>query len=100
MATVQGPFHAQPAVDRAEGRQEAVAALVRTVFAQPDHASAMGQLTKVAGVLAERFPKAADLLRDAAEDVLAYLHFPEEHRRRLHSTNPLEGGNDSLIWPQ
>lgn len=70
--------------------QEAVAALVRTVFAQPDHASAMGQLKKVTGVLAERFPKAADLLADAAEDVLAHLHFPEEHRRRLHSTNPLE----------
>jgi putative transposase len=70
--------------------QEAVAALVRTVFAQPDHASAMAQLKKVTGVLAERFPKAADLLADAAEDVLAHLHFPEEHRRRLHSTNPLE----------
>jgi transposase-like protein len=26
----------------------------------------------------------------AAEDVLAHLHFPREHRRRLHSTNPLE----------
>jgi hypothetical protein len=29
-------------------------------------------------------------LEDAAEDVLAHLHFPREHRRRLHSTNPLE----------
>jgi putative transposase len=26
----------------------------------------------------------------AAEDVLAHLHFPREHRRRPHSTNPLE----------
>jgi putative transposase len=32
----------------------------------------------------------AELLEDAAEDVLAHLHFPREHRRRLHSTNPLE----------
>jgi len=67
--------------------QEAVAALVRTVFAQPDHEGAMAQLTKVTGVLRERFPKAADLLADAAEEVLAHLHFPEEHRRRLHSTD-------------
>ena len=37
-----------------------------------------------------RFPQAAELLTDAAEDVLAHLHFPLEHRRRLHSTNPLE----------
>ena len=36
------------------------------------------------------FPQAAELLEDAAEDVLAHLHFPREHRRRLHSTNPLE----------
>jgi hypothetical protein len=35
-------------------------------------------------------PQAADLLEDAAEDLLAHLHFPREHRRRLHSTNPLE----------
>jgi hypothetical protein len=53
-----------------------VAALVRTVFAQPDHGGAMAQLKKVTGVLAERFPKAADLLADAAEDVLAHLHLP------------------------
>lgn len=37
-----------------------------------------------------RFPDAAGLLEEAAADVLAHFHFPEEHRRRLHSTNPLE----------
>jgi putative transposase len=70
--------------------QDAVAAIVRTVFSQPDHASAMTQLHDVARMLSERFPQAAELLEDASEDVLAHLHFPREHRRRLHSTNPLE----------
>jgi putative transposase len=70
--------------------QGAVAAIVRTIFAQPDHASAMAQLLRVADGLRARFPDAAELLEEAAEDVLAHLHFPEEHRRRLHSTNPLE----------
>jgi putative transposase len=42
------------------------------------------------GLLAPRFPQAAELLEDATEDVLAHLHFPREHRRRLHSTNPIE----------
>jgi transposase-like protein len=70
--------------------QDTVAAIVRTVFSQPDHASAMTQLHDVARMLSERFPQAAELLEDAAEDVLAHLHFPREHRRRLHSTNPLE----------
>ena len=70
--------------------QDAVAAIVRTVFSQPDHASAMSQLHDVARMLEGRFPQVAELLEDAAEDVLAHLHFPREHRRRLHSTNPLE----------
>jgi putative transposase len=68
----------------------AVAAIVRTIFAQPDHASAMAQLHRVADGLRPRFSAAAELLEEAAEDVLAHFHFPEEHRRKLHSTNPLE----------
>ena len=70
--------------------QGAVAAIVRTIFAQPDHPSAMAQLRRVADGLRPRFAAAAELLEEAAEDVLAHFHFPEEHRRRLHSTNPLE----------
>jgi putative transposase len=70
--------------------QDAVAAIVRTIFAQPDHVSAMDQLHEVARMLGAKFPQVAELLEDAAEDVLAHLHFPMEHRRRLHSTNPLE----------
>jgi len=69
---------------------DAVAALVRTIFYQPDHATAMAQLREVAAMLGKRFPQAAELLTDAAEDVLAHMHFPKEHRRRLHSTNVVE----------
>jgi transposase-like protein len=70
--------------------QETVAAIVRTVFSSPDHASAMEQLHDVVRMLEPKFPDAAALLEHAAEDVLAHMHFPREHRRRLHSTNPLE----------
>ena len=70
--------------------QDTVAAVVRTVFAAPDHASAMTQLHEVSRMLIPKFPQAAELLEDAAEDVLAHMHFPREHRRRLHSTNPIE----------
>jgi transposase-like protein len=72
------------------GAREPVAALVRTIFAQPDHRSALTQLQKVADGLRPRFAQAAALLEEAAEDVLAHRHFPVEHRARLHSTNPLE----------
>src|SRR5690606_41627030 len=35
-------------------------------------------------------PRAAALLSEAAEDVLAYMAFPREHWQKIHSTNPLE----------
>lgn len=73
-----------------KGAQETVAAFVRTIFYQPDHATAMVHLKDVAAMLRPRFSDAADLLGDAAHDILAFMHFPQEHRRRLHSTNPLE----------
>ncbi len=72
------------------GAQETVAAFVRTIFYQPDYHTAMAHLNDVAGMLSERFPEAANVLKDAAEDVLAHMQFPAEHRRRLHSTNTVE----------
>jgi transposase-like protein len=79
-----------------KGAREAVAAVVRTIFAQPDHASAVAQLRRVIEGLRPRFPEAATRLEEAAEDVLAYLHFPAAHRRQLHSTNPLERLNKEI----
>jgi len=70
--------------------QPMVAAAVRTVFIQPDQASAGSQLHRVAATLERRYPKAAEVLALAEQDVLAYMSFPEQHRRRLHSTDPLE----------
>jgi len=79
-----------------QGAREAIAAIVRTIFAQPDHATAIAQLKKVAEGLRPRFPRAASLLEDAAEDVLAYRLFPSEHQRQLHSTNVLERLNKEI----
>lgn len=45
---------------------------------------------KVADGLRTRFPRAATVLEEAAEDILAYRHLPIEHQRQLHGTNPLE----------
>lgn len=49
-----------------------------------------GPAPQVANALRGRFPAAAELLDEAAEDVLAHMHFPVEHRRHLHSRNTLE----------
>jgi putative transposase len=65
-------------------------------FAQPDHATVLSQLRKVADGRRNRFPATAALLEEAAEDVLAYRHFPLAHQRQLHSTNPLERLNKEI----
>jgi putative transposase len=75
---------------------EMVAATVRTVFAQPDAASAREQWRKVADSLRGQFPRAAALLDEAEDDVLAYLAFPREHWRQIWSNNPLERLNKEV----
>jgi transposase-like protein len=67
-----------------------VAAVVRTIFAQPNREAAGQQLAEVARTMDQRWPQAAALLRAAEEDILAYLSFPAEHWTRLYSTNVLE----------
>src|SRR5690606_10104366 len=73
-----------------------VVALLHTIWLQPNQEAATAQLHKVADQLALRFPKAAQKLRDACDDVLAYMAFPRAHWRRLHSTNVLERLNREL----
>ncbi len=79
-----------------KGAQQLVAATVRTVFAQPDAASAREQWRRVADNFRERFPRLADLMDDAEGDVLAYLAFPSAHWRQIWSNNPLERLNKEV----
>jgi putative transposase len=73
-----------------------VAATIRTVFAQPDAASAREQWRRVADGLRPRYPRLADLLDTAEADVLTYLAFPSAHWRQIWSNNPLERLNKEI----
>lgn len=73
-----------------------VLAAIRTIFAQPDGASARAQLEEVADKLAPGFPVVAGMLRDAREDLLAFAAFPVAHWRKVWSTNPLERVNKEI----
>lgn len=75
---------------------EMVAAAIRTVVAQPDAAHVRSQLGEVTAMLAEQFPDVAELLTDAAEDLLAFTGFPQAHWRKIWSTNPLERLNGEI----
>lgn len=76
--------------------QNVVGAAVRSIFVQPDQASAREHLQRVADGIQGKYPRVATLLEDAAEDVLAYMAFPTEHRRQIHSTNTLERLNNEI----
>jgi putative transposase len=73
-----------------QGDKAMVAAAVRTIFAQPNWQAAGQQLQEVAKALEGRWPKAATVLLEVEEDVLAYMAFPQGHWARIYSTNPLE----------
>jgi transposase-like protein len=79
-----------------KGAQQLVAATIRTVFAQPDAPSARAQWRRVTDGFRERFPRLAELMDDAENDVLAYLAFPSAHWRQIWSNNPLERVNKEV----
>jgi putative transposase len=76
--------------------QEMVGATIRTVFVQPDAASARKTWRTVADSFRSRFPRVAQLLDDAENEVLAYLSFPHEHWHQIWSNNPLERLNKEI----
>jgi transposase-like protein len=78
------------------GNAEMVAAAVRTVFAQPDAQHVREQLDVIAGMLGRQLPKVETMLRDAADDLLAFTSFPVGHWKKIWSTNPLERLNKEI----
>lgn len=79
-----------------KAHQPAISAAVRTTFAQPDQQTATRQWRQVADNLRERFPRAADCMDNAEEDVLAFMAFPKDHWPKLASTNCLERLNKEI----
>ena len=73
-----------------------VAAAFRTVFAHATKEEISAQWDHVAATFAGRFPKAADLMEGAKDEVLAFSAFPRAQWRQLWSTNPLERLNREL----
>ena len=73
-----------------------VATLLRTVFEQPDAASVRAQMASVIAALDEKFPKAAEHLEAAREDLLAFAAYPREVWRQVWSNNPQERLNKEI----
>jgi transposase-like protein len=79
-----------------KGAQDLVATLIRSVFAQPARDEVWAQLERVIEQLRMRFPKAAEALEEAAEDILAFSGFPKTTWRQIWSNNPQERLNREI----
>ena len=76
--------------------QDMVAAAMKAVFViqAPDQVRAHWQ--RVTEMLRKQFPTAVPVMEAAREDVLAFLNFPQEHWRKVWSTNPVERLNKEI----
>ena len=77
-------------------QRPAVAAMLKTIFAQETRAEAEAQWEGVADALREKPPKLAEMMGASRDDVLAYMAFPREHWKNIASTNPVERLNREI----
>ena len=77
-------------------QRPAVAAMLKTIFAQETSDAARQQWADTAGKLRDRLPRLAQMMESSCEDVLAYMAFPREHWTQIASTNPLERLNKEI----
>ena len=73
-----------------------VTAALRSVFGQENAGEILSRWDDLAASLIERFPKAAELMHEAREDVLALGRFPKDHWRKVWSTNLLNRVNEEI----
>jgi len=73
-----------------KSHQDMVAAVFRTIFAQPDADTVSATWDQVRDQLAARFPKIGDLMDAGKPEVLAFNAYPKAHWVKIWSTNPLE----------
>ena len=69
--------------------RQVIAALIRTVFAQPDPDAARTQLRAVVDQLTPYAPAVAERLQAMEDDLLAYTAFPPAHWSKVWSNNPI-----------
>ncbi|WP_396994829.1 IS256 family transposase [Nonomuraea phyllanthi] len=73
-----------------------VATMLRTVFEQPDAESVYAQHRHVVQALEAKYPKAAEHLDEARDDILAFAAFPKAVWRQTWSNNPQERLNKEI----
>jgi len=79
-----------------KSHKDMVAALFRTIFAQPDRDAVYAAWDEVRDQLTKTFPKVGPLMDTAKTEVLAFTAFPRSHWVKTWSNNPLERINKEI----
>jgi transposase-like protein len=79
-----------------KSHKDMVAAVFRTIFAQPSAQAVSATWDTVRDQLAANFPKIGPLMDEAKAEVLAFTSFPRAHWAKIWSTNPLERVNKEI----
>lgn len=70
--------------------QAEVSEAMKAVLVQRDEKSAKAKAADMVRQFQTRFAKAMEIFEAGIDDVLSYLHYPQPHRMRISSTNPIE----------
>ena len=89
-------FYRNVLVHVSKRSQAEVSEAMKAVFVQRDEKSAKAKAADVVRQFQNRFAKAMELFEPGIDDVLAYLHYPQPHRTRLSSNNPIERLNQEI----
>ncbi|AQT67843.1 Transposase [Anaerohalosphaera lusitana] len=73
------------------GKMQEVSAMLKAIHAQEDLAEAKKKAHAVADKLdGMKLRRAAQRVREGAQETLSYYHFPRKHWRQIRTNNPLE----------
>lgn len=85
------------AVDLANKKdKQDIKKIMNDVFNAPNYQEAKKRLSKFIEEIQTKNQRLAQMLDDAAEDVLTCFHFPAAHRKRIRTTNMVERLNQEI----
>jgi len=76
--------------------KKVLAGKVKDIFNAPDREQAQLRVNQLIDLYENKYPQVAEFLENSAHEVLACFNFPEEHRKRIRTTNGLERFHEEI----
>jgi len=76
--------------------KKALSNKLKDIFYAPDREQAMQRLNQLITLYENKYPQISEFLENTSHEVPACFNFPEEHRKRIRSTNGLERFHEEI----